>query len=98
MDVQGLKIGQTWFQVLGDTIIRIELKGYIPRKDLFVLDIEGESKNLSNEDFSSMPLFSKRSEAVTERDSLKLKSLDEEISMLEENLLTLKAERDGING
>jgi hypothetical protein len=98
MDVQGLRIGQTWFTVTSQSITKYILKGYIPFKDVFVLDIEGVSRRMHNNKFSLLDLIDKRADAVIAMDALKLQELDEIILSTEEELTKLKLERDGING
>ena len=98
--MEGYKIGQSWWEVSGTNITKIILIGFNPVREVVFLDIEGNNKRLSKEDFKAFEktVFGKRTDAVIHRDNSNLAQLNEEIAMKEDELVRLKAERDGING
>ena len=98
--MDGYKIGQTWFEVIGTTIRKYTLLGYVPNREIVILDIDGRGKRMSKEDFKDkeLTLITKRKDAVIERDRQRLEIIEEEIALKEQELMDLKAERDGING
>lgn len=98
MDVQGLKIGQTWFTATSQSITKYTLEGYMPNRDLFFFDIDGVSSRIENDKFSALDLINTLSAAVIVKDKLKAQETFDMIAMAEEELARLKLERDGING
>lgn len=98
--MDGYKIGQTWFEVIGTTIRKYTLLGYVPNREIVILDIDGRGKRMSKEDFKDkeLTLITKRKDAVIERDRQRLEIIEEEIALKEQELIDLKSEIDGING
>ncbi len=98
--MDGYKIGQTWFEVIGTTIRKYTLLGYVPNREIVILDIDGTGKRMSKDDFKDreLTLFTKRKDAVIERDANSLALLNDEIAFHEAERLRLIAEKDGTNG
>lgn len=98
--MDGYKIGQTWWSVEGSKIGRIDLLGYNPKREIVILSFDGTDKRMSKEEFKEWEatVFAKRPDAVIERDKQRLEMIEEEIALKEQELIDLKAGRDGING
>jgi len=97
--MDGYKIGQTWFEVIGTTIRKYTLLGYVPNKEIVILDIDGTGKRMSKENFKDkeLTLFAKIEDAVIEKDANALAQLNDEIAFHKAESLRLIAEKDGTN-
>ena len=97
--MDGYKIGQTWFEVIGTTIIKYTLLGYVPNREIVILDIDGRGKRMSKEDFKDkvLTLITKRKDAVIKKDANQLEQINYEIAFHKAESLRLIAEKDGTN-
>ena len=97
--MEGYTIGQTWFEVIGTNIITYTLLGYVPNREIVILDIDGRGKRMEKVAFKEkeLTLFAIMADAVIEKDANALTQLNDEIAFHEEERLRLIAEKDGTN-
>lgn len=98
--MEGYRIGQTWYDVIGTRIRKYTLLGYNPNREIVILDIEGRSKRLEKVSFKELEvtLIPKWADAKIVKDAIALTQLNDEIASHEAELERLIAERDGTNG